>query len=51
MDAMVDPSADFLFESVAEIADERGVTEKAPQTDEEWKHDQHPNASRCERGD
>ena len=37
MDAMVDPSADFLFDSVAMIADERGVTEKAPQTDEEWK--------------
>ena len=36
MDSMVDPSGDFLFESVAEIADERGVTEKAPQTDEEW---------------
>jgi cytochrome c556 len=37
MDSMVDPSGDFLFESVVEIADERGVTEKAPQTDEEWK--------------
>jgi cytochrome c556 len=36
MDSMVDPSGDFLFESVAEIADERGVTEKAPQTDQEW---------------
>jgi cytochrome c556 len=36
MDSMVDPSGDFLFESVAEIADERGVTEKAPRTDEEW---------------
>ena len=37
MDSMVDPSADFLFESVAEIADEKGVTERAPRTDEEWK--------------
>jgi hypothetical protein len=37
MDAMVDPSADFLFESVVTIADEHGVTERAPQTDEEWK--------------
>jgi len=36
MDSMVDPSGDFLFESVVQIADERGVTEKAPQTDEEW---------------
>ena len=37
MDSMVDPSADFTFESVAEIADERGVTQKAPQTDDDWK--------------
>jgi len=37
MDSMVDPSADVLFESVVEIADENGITEKAPQTDEEWK--------------
>jgi cytochrome c556 len=37
MDSMVDPSADFIFESMAEIADERGITHKAPQTDEEWK--------------
>src|SRR5436853_2814096 len=37
MDSMVDPSGDFLFESVAEIADTNGVTHKAPKTDEEWK--------------
>ena len=37
MDSIVDPSAEFLFESVAEIADEQGIREKAPQTDEEWK--------------
>jgi hypothetical protein len=37
MDSMVDPSADFLFESIVEIADEKGITQKAPQTDEEWK--------------
>jgi hypothetical protein len=37
MDSMVDQSADFLFESVVEIADEHGITERAPQTDEEWK--------------
>src|SRR5690348_16187661 len=37
MDSMVDPSADFLFESMAEIADADGVRRKAPQTDEEWK--------------
>jgi hypothetical protein len=33
---MVDPSGDYLFESVAQVADEKGVRELAPQTDEEW---------------
>jgi hypothetical protein len=37
MDSMVDPSADYLFDAVAQIADENGVREKAPHTDEEWK--------------
>src|SRR5204862_6794295 len=37
MDSMVDPSADYIFDSVAQIADEHGITEKAPHTDEEWK--------------
>ena len=37
MDSMVDPSAEAIFDSVAQIADERGITEKAPHTDEEWK--------------
>jgi hypothetical protein len=37
MDAMIDPSADFLFESTAEIADANGITKKAPQNPEEWK--------------
>jgi cytochrome c556 len=41
MDSMVDPSGDFLFESVAEIADERGVTQKAPHTDQEWDEVRH----------
>lgn len=41
MDSMVDPSGDFLFESVQEIADEKGVREKAPQTDEEWEEVRH----------
>jgi hypothetical protein len=36
MDSMVDPSGDFIFESIQEIADERGITKKAPATDEEW---------------
>src|SRR3954469_3671705 len=37
MDSMVDPSGDFLFESLVQIADEKGIREKAPETDEEWK--------------
>jgi hypothetical protein len=36
MDTLVDPSGDFLFESVEDIADERGITHKAPQTAEDW---------------
>src|SRR5439155_23619865 len=36
MDSMVDPSGDYMFESIEEIADERGVRQVAPQTDEEW---------------
>jgi len=36
MESMVDPSADFLFESIVTVADEKGITEKAPETDEEW---------------
>jgi hypothetical protein len=36
MDSMVDPSGQFVFESIQEIADEHGVREKAPQTPEEW---------------
>lgn len=36
MAAMVDPSGDFLFESVADIADEHGITHKAPRTPQEW---------------
>src|SRR5215813_409198 len=41
MDSMVDPSGDFMFDSVAQIADENGVTEKAPKTDEEWEEVKH----------
>ncbi len=37
MDSMVEPSADYVFDSVAQIADEHGITEKAPHTDQEWK--------------
>ena len=41
MDSMVDPSGDYMFEAVAEIADEHGVTQKAPKTDEEWDEVRH----------
>ncbi|HSR08184.1 MAG TPA: hypothetical protein VLM42_13610 [Bryobacteraceae bacterium] len=36
MDSMVDPNGDFVFESVQQISDEKGVREKAPQTDKDW---------------
>src|SRR5262249_33643062 len=36
MAAKVDPSGDYLFESIADIADEHGVTHKAPRTPTEW---------------
>jgi hypothetical protein len=36
MDSLVDPSADFLFDSVATIITATGTEERAPRTDEEW---------------
>jgi hypothetical protein len=36
MQSVVDPNADALWESVATISDEHGITEKQPRTDEEW---------------
>jgi hypothetical protein len=36
MDSMVDPSGDYLFESVVDIADEHGITHKAPSTPQQW---------------
>jgi hypothetical protein len=41
MDLMVDPSGDFLFESVEDIADKRGITHKAPQTERQWAQVRH----------
>jgi len=37
MDSMVDPSADFIWEAVATVVSAKGVEEKAPHTDEEWR--------------
>ena len=36
MHSMVDPSADFLFQSVQLISDDHGIREKAPQTTAQW---------------
>jgi hypothetical protein len=36
MDSMVNPSGEFVFESVYQISDEHGIREKAPQTDADW---------------
>jgi hypothetical protein len=36
MVAMIDPAADFLWDSVSTISNENGVEEKQPRTDEEW---------------
>jgi len=38
MHSMVDPSGDFLFQSVQAIADERGIREVAPHSDAEWEN-------------
>jgi hypothetical protein len=37
MDAMVDPAADELWDSVSITIDINGTTERYPKTDEEWK--------------
>ena len=36
MDAMIDPSADYLFENIVEIVDEKGIIDKTPKNDDEW---------------
>jgi hypothetical protein len=36
MQSEVDPAADFLWESVATISNEKGIEERQPRTDEEW---------------
>jgi hypothetical protein len=37
MDSLIDPSADELWGSVATVVDAKGVHDKFPRTDEEWK--------------
>ena len=36
MDGMVDPAADFIFDSVATEITASGIVERAPKNDEEW---------------
>ncbi len=36
MHSMVDPSGDFLFQSVQKISDDQGIREIAPRTDAQW---------------
>jgi hypothetical protein len=36
MDSRVDPAGDFLFESVVEIADAKGIHHKQPRTAKQW---------------
>ena len=36
MDSQVNPSGDFLFQSIQQIADDQGVSEKGPTTDADW---------------
>ena len=37
MDSMVDPGADYIWESVQTIVSAKGTENKMPKTDEEWK--------------
>jgi hypothetical protein len=37
MDSVVDPSADYLWDSVATIVSRKGTEERRPRTDMEWK--------------
>jgi hypothetical protein len=37
MDGIVDPSADYLWDSVSTIVTRKGIDERRPRTDEDWK--------------
>jgi hypothetical protein len=37
MDSIVDPASDFIWESVETVVSAKGIEEKLPRTDEEWK--------------
>ena len=36
MDSMVDPSADYMWDSVATIISDKGIEERQPRTPKEW---------------
>src|SRR5215467_3034793 len=37
MDSMVDPGSDYIWDAVETTVSAKGIEEKAPHTDEEWK--------------
>src|SRR5436189_122454 len=37
MDSIVDPGSDYIWDAVETVVSAKGVEEKAPHTDEEWK--------------
>jgi hypothetical protein len=37
MDSIVDPNADFIWDSVSTSVTAKGIEEKAPKTDDDWK--------------
>ena len=39
MDSAIDPSADYIWESVGTEVSAAGILDKRPQTDEEWKEE------------
>jgi hypothetical protein len=39
MDSMVDPSADYVWQSVGVEVSEKGYIERAPKTDDDWKEE------------
>jgi hypothetical protein len=39
MDSMVDPSADYIWESIGTEVSAAGIVEKAPKNPEEWKEE------------
>src|SRR5499427_7925639 len=49
MDSVVDPSADFIWDSVSTIVTRKGTEERRPRTDMEWKEVRRGGAEAGER--